>query len=256
MSPTEPDQFRLSGAWNFRDLGGLRTADGSVTRTGAVFRSSELTRLTESGRAELDRLGVRDVFDFRGTAEVERYGSDQVAESVTVHAVPFVNVPVIGADAAPHEPDRRVFDARGYLTDTYRAFPTLDGARIAVASVLRAVATSETPVLLHCAAGKDRAGWTAATVLRTAGVVDDDILADYLVSNSAVEPLRRHVLDHGAPADKLDDDLLGVREEYYRAGLDAMTEAHGSFDNYLDALGIDADVVAGVRRSLVTPPTA
>ncbi|WP_315773346.1 tyrosine-protein phosphatase [Rhodococcoides kroppenstedtii] len=264
----------LHGAWNVRDVGGLRTDDGGTTRPGVLLRSSELTRLTDAGRAGLDRLGVRDVFDFRGRPEVERFGSDRTPPTVRVHAVPFVDAVVVEpdtgpapaestaapaesaaapaeSDSAPHEPDRRVTDARGYLLDTYRAFPTRPGARVAVGSVLRTIAAGEGTVLVHCAAGKDRAGWTVATVLRAAGVTDSDILADYLRSNDAVSALRDHVLSHGVPPEHIADDLLGVREEYLRAGLDAVDAAHGSFDNYLDWLGADADLLAALRRTLI-----
>ncbi|MBY6438418.1 tyrosine-protein phosphatase [Rhodococcus kroppenstedtii] len=271
---TETAADLLDGAWNVRDIGGLRTDDGGTTRPGVLVRSSELTRLTDSGRAALDRLGVRDVFDFRGRPEVERFGSDRTPPSVRVHAVPFVDAVVVEpdtgpapaestaapaesaaapaeSDSAPHEPDRRVTDARGYLLDTYRAFPTRPGARVAVGSVLRTIAAGEGTVLVHCAAGKDRAGWTVATVLRAAGVTDSDILADYLRSNDAVSALRDHVLSHGVPPEHIADDLLGVREEYLRAGLDAVDAAHGSFDNYLDWLGADADLLAALRRTLI-----
>ncbi|WP_068152259.1 tyrosine-protein phosphatase [Rhodococcoides corynebacterioides] len=257
---TETAADLLDGAWNVRDVGGLRTDDGGTTRPGVLLRSSELTRLTDPGRAGLDRLGVRDVFDFRGAPEVERFGADRTPPSVRVHAVPFVDAVAVEPDtepapaearSAPHEPDRRVTDARGYLLDTYRAFPTRPGARVAVGSVLRTVAAGEGAVLVHCAAGKDRAGWTVATVLRAAGVADEDILADYLRSNDAVTALRNHVLSHGVPPEQIADDLLGVREEYLRTGLDAVDAAHGSFENYLDWLGADADLLAGLRRTLV-----
>ncbi|MFC7959542.1 tyrosine-protein phosphatase [Rhodococcoides kroppenstedtii] len=264
---TETAADLLDGAWNVRDIGGLRTDDGGTTRPAVLLRSSELTRLTDAGRAGLDRLGVRDVFDFRGRPEVERFGSDRTPPTVRVHAVPFVDAVVVEpdtgpapaestaapaeSDSAPHEPDRRVTDARGYLLDTYRAFPTRPGARVAVGSVLRTIAAGEGTVLVHCAAGKDRAGWTVATVLRAAGVTDSDILADYLRSNDAVSALRDHVLSHGVPPEHIADDLLGVREEYLRAGLDAVDAAHGSFDNYLGWLGADADLLAALRRTLI-----
>jgi protein-tyrosine phosphatase len=244
---SEPGQFHLHGAWNFRDTGGLRTSDGGRTRSGLLFRASALTHLSDEGRATLAGLGVSDVFDLRGDAEVTRWGSDRAPDTVTVHRVPYI----AAERDAPHERGVPATTARGYLDGAYRAFPTLPGARVAIRSVVEAL-SSGTSSLVHCAAGKDRAGWTVATVLRAAGVVEEDIVADYLRSNAAVAPLRRHILDHDevAPAD-LDDDLLGVREEYYRAGLEAMTTAHGSFDNYLDWLGLDHDAVTRLRNALV-----
>ncbi|MGB7361991.1 MAG: tyrosine-protein phosphatase [Rhodococcus sp. (in: high G+C Gram-positive bacteria)] len=252
-----PDQFALSGAWNFRDVGGMRTVDGSRTRSGVLYRSSALTHLTDAGRADLTGFGVQHVFDLRSAAELQRDGSDRTPDSVSVHGVPYALPaadavdPVRAAENAPHERQDRATSAREYMSESYRGFPTLPGARIAIASVIGTIASSGSSVLVHCAAGKDRAGWTVATVLRAAGVAEDDIVADYLRSNDAIEPLRRHILDHIDDAGDLDDDLLGVHEEYYRGGLESMHSTYGSFENYLDWLGIDSDTVAGLRRALI-----
>lgn len=253
-APDDRDQFHLEGAWNFRDLGGLRTRDGSVTRGGVLLRSSALTHLTDAGQRTLGDLGVAHVFDFRSSAEVRRYGSDRAPDGIRVHAVPYA-LERTDADAAPDDGPQRPSSAREYLDTAYRAFPTLPGARIAIASVIDVVATGSSPALVHCAAGKDRAGWTVATVLRAAGVAEEDILADYLRSNDAVDPLRRHIETHSdEPPTELPVDLLGVREEYYRAGWEAMTLAHGSFEGYLDWLGIGRDTLDALRTVLVAPP--
>ncbi|WP_187344487.1 tyrosine-protein phosphatase, partial [Aldersonia kunmingensis] len=50
------DQFRLSGAWNFRDLGGLRTDDGASIAPGLVFRSSHLALLDVAGQRSLAEI--------------------------------------------------------------------------------------------------------------------------------------------------------------------------------------------------------
>ncbi len=46
----------LPGAWNFRDVADTATA----LRPGRLFRSSELSRLDDAGRATLRRVGHRD----------------------------------------------------------------------------------------------------------------------------------------------------------------------------------------------------
>ena len=78
----------LSGTWNFRDVGGITTADGPVRR-GVVYRSAVLSRLDPEGQAALESLGVTDVFDLRGTREIAAEGADQVPDSVTVRHAPF-----------------------------------------------------------------------------------------------------------------------------------------------------------------------
>lgn len=248
-----PNQFRLSGAWNYRDVGGLRTTDGSVLRAGVLHRASALQRLDDDGRAALTELGVTDVFDLRGDAEIRREGADQVPPSVRVHSVPYWNAP---AETAPHEAPRVVDEgaAIDHMMRSYTSFPTLEGAGAAIRGVVETIVSRGGGVLVHCAAGKDRAGWTVATILRAAGVTENDVLADYLRSNDAVEPLREQVKSVWGDSPQvanLTDAMLGVREEYYRAGLAEVDRRHGSFDGYLDHLGIDADARADLRRALL-----
>ena len=44
--------WSVSGALNFRDVGGLPAGSG-VTRSGVLFRSGNLARLDDAGRAEI-----------------------------------------------------------------------------------------------------------------------------------------------------------------------------------------------------------
>jgi protein-tyrosine phosphatase len=107
-------------------------------------------------------------------------------------------------------------------------------------------------VLVHCAAGKDRTGWAIATLLTAVGVHREAVLADYLLSNTAIESLRSWMLDrYGEDALRADDQILGVDERYLTAAWDAADEAFGSFQGYLDAIGIDDEVVRRLRRRLL-----
>lgn len=248
------DQFRLSGAWNFRDVGGARTGNGQAIRPGVLFRSSELSHLDDTGREEMTRLGIRRVFDLRGDSEVERSGADRVPAGVVVSNVPYENHK---GERAPHEVGSVDAEAQlNYMMRAYTSFPSLVGARTAIRSVVEALGSGESPVLVHCAAGKDRAGWTVATVLRAVGVRDEDILADFLASNGAIAPLRAHVQAIWAPdadGNPVDpsDAVLGVTEAYYRHGLATMTGTHGSFEGYLDAIGLTDDDLEKLATALL-----
>ncbi|KAA0022525.1 tyrosine-protein phosphatase [Antrihabitans cavernicola] len=244
------DQFYLSGAWNFRDVGGLRTADGGTVRAGVLYRSSQLAGLDDAGRQALTGLGVTDVYDLRGTGEVERAGSDALPAGVALHAAPFDPE---RDDSAPHEAPQldtpeRVDD---FMTGVYAQFADHNGAHKAIGDIARSIADSDGAVLVHCAAGKDRAGWVTATLLRAVGVTDDDIVADYLRSNDAVEPLRQMLSakygDHGT----ISDAMLGVTEHFYRAGMKTVDERYGGFDAYLAEIGIDSDTLSRLRRRLL-----
>src|SRR3546814_13205778 len=51
--------------------------------------------------------------------------------------------------------------------------------------LLAALAEYDAPSLVHCVAGKDRTGFAVAIVHRLLGVHDDDLMHDYLLTNTA-----------------------------------------------------------------------
>jgi protein-tyrosine phosphatase len=266
-----PAHERLSGAWNFRDV-----AETAGLRTGRLFRSSELSKLDDTGRRVLTELGVTDVADLRSPNEVARRGGGAVPDGVAVHNLPFPEVSHAHGDSpgeAPHESSWNKMmtefsdedpsvAARRWMTAEYERFPTLGGARQAVRRIITMLSAGR-PVLVHCFAGKDRTGFAVAVALEAAGVPADAVLADYLLSNDAVGPLRDAILATMRTREgmtdevlsfaesRLTDEVLGVREEYLVSARRVLDETHGDLRGYLAAAGVaDEDVVALRSRLL------
>lgn len=239
----------LPGSWNFRDIGGIQTPGGPV-RSGIVFRSANLTQLDPTGLENLQKLGVTDVFDLRGPLEIGRDGADRIPESVTVTVAPFhpeegeMPVHEVAEDGSPAKQEDRV---KAY----YAAMPVLQPAQDSVAALLRRVADGTGGVLVHCAAGKDRTGWAIATLLTVAGANRDAIAADYLLSNTATESLRAWMQAQYGDAFLADNSILGVELDYLDAAFESVERNFGSFDGYLDAIGIDETVRRRIRSRLV-----
>jgi protein-tyrosine phosphatase len=261
------DTGELSGAWNFRDV-----AEETGVRPARFFRSSELSGLDDHGRDLFRRLGITDVADLRSPREVERRGPGLVPDGVAVHLLPFPDVSAVDGEA-PHEAtfqrmmsekadDEDVAVAAGrFMTDEYQRFPTLGGAKRAVRQVISLLADGR-PIITHCFAGKDRTGFTVATVLETLGVRRDAILADFLRSNAAVAPLRERILDSVRDRSetpetvtfaeaRLTDEVLGVREEYLDAARRTIERNYGGLRGYLAAAGVTDDDVARLRAALL-----
>lgn len=79
--PTEPLGV-LEGQPNFRDLGGYETADGRRIKRGEVYRSGELSHLTDEDVAVLVDLEIQTVVNFLLPQEIERNGTDRLPEGV------------------------------------------------------------------------------------------------------------------------------------------------------------------------------
>lgn len=244
------DQFFLSGTWNFRDLGGLQTDDGRTVRPGIVFRSAQLADLDSDGRQSLLTLGITDVFDLRSAAETVKAGADRLPEGVALHEVPYH---LDDDEAAPHEAPRLDSQDRAhdFLATAYEQFPTLPGAHLAIAHLLTTLANADSRALWHCAAGKDRAGWTAITLLHAIEVREEDIITDFLRSNDGIAPLRAMVSARYGEQANLSDQLLGVHEDYYRRAMKTVQDQYGGMPEYLDAIGIDSDVLRRLRDRLL-----
>jgi len=267
----------LPGAWNFRDVGESIDA----LRPGRLFRSSELSRLDDDGRAILRRLGITDVADLRAAREVARRGPGRVPDGIAVHLLP---VPDLADDeptdgAAPHEHAFTQLLTNGesqqsaesinesaarFMTDEYRQFPTRNGAQRALRHVIGLLAAGR-PVLTHCFAGKDRTGFVVATVLEAAGVDRDAIVADFLRSNDAVPELRARIsemIQQRSETEltpevitfteaRLSDGVLGVREEYLAAARQTIEDEFGSLDGYLRDSGINEADLDRLRGALL-----
>ncbi|MGY4646734.1 tyrosine-protein phosphatase [Mycobacterium sp. URHB0021] len=261
------DLGQLSGAWNFRDV-----AEEAGVRPGRFFRSSELSGLSEEGRRRFVELGITDVADLRSPREVERRGPGLVPDGVEVHLLPFPDVSAVDGEA-PHEAtfqkmmsekpdDEDVAVAAGrFMIEEYLRFPTMGGAQRAVRQVISLLA-ADRPVITHCFAGKDRTGFTVATVLGAIGIPRDAVLADFLRSNAAVPQLREQILESVRDRSetpevitfaeaRLTDEVLGVREDYLDASRRSIEENYGSLSGYLEAAGVTAGEIAKVRAALL-----
>jgi protein tyrosine/serine phosphatase len=128
------------------------------------------------------------VIDLRGDHEREE---DPPAElPVEVVHVPFMAASEgeweeiaqeieAASDAAP--------DVATSTRDVYLIF--LEHFRDNVAAAVRAVARApEGGIVVHCVGGKDRTGLLAAFLLHLAGVADDEIVADYALSEERLLP--------------------------------------------------------------------
>ena len=262
-----PNPGALSGAWNFRDV-----AEETGIRSGRFFRSSELSELDDNGRTALLGFGITDVADLRSAAEVKRHGAGAVPAGVEVHHLHFHEVTAVNGEA-PHEsafqkmmtekPDDEdiAIAARRFMAEEYQRFPTLSGAQRAVQQVISLLGAGR-PVIAHCFAGKDRTGFTVATVLDAIGVDRDVVLADFLRSNEAVPRLREQILKSVRERTETDEELtfaearltdavLGVQPEYLDAAFRTIDENYGGLSGYLEAAGVTTDEIARVRTALL-----
>ena len=218
--------FTLTGAPNFRDLGGYPTLAGQTIRRHRLLRSDHLAALTAEDAAEMARLGVRRIFDLRG--EQERTTAVCVLEGVTVHSLAIEPTIVqVLADLTDAGHTLAQADVVGHMQDTYRGFVRHNTHRFA--SLFTHLLESNDPLVFHCTAGKDRTGFAAALILRSLGVSHDDVVRDYLLTNERLKPKT----DWKGLAPEVASVLYRVQPEFLSAAFDAVEKDYGGVEAYL-----------------------
>ncbi|MET7290196.1 tyrosine-protein phosphatase [Streptomyces sp. NPDC005573] len=239
---TEPE---LTGVRNFRDVGGLPTVDGRSVRHGVLFRSGHLAHATDKDTAFLASLGLHTVFDFRNSADQQLEGPDVELPGVRNVNLPLSD-PADGAEFWKMVRDGDLEQLRGILANGKGADRMITSYRRIVkdrtaehAQVLHALAKDSVPALMHCAAGKDRAGISIAVTLLAVGVEREAITADYLESNARH---RRYKVRRSGDQDtaytpevmELLSPLFEARAEYLSAAFASIEETWGGTEAYLE----------------------
>jgi len=124
--------------------------------------------------------------------------------------------------------------AHTYLRENYRNYPFLYAK--GYGTMMRRLAVGDR-VVVHCTAGKDRAGTAAALTLSALGVPRDTVFEDYLLTNQYWDRAGRE--RPGMDAETV-ASIFSAREEYLHGAFAAIEERCGTFEAYLqDILGID-----------------
>lgn len=245
---------------NFRDYGGYAGAGGLIAR-GKLFRSGQHARASDGDLEALANLGIATVVDLRRHNERLKAPSrrpydwqGQVLES-----------DLGGVGEAPHirflmEEDLTADSGRRYMAKAYFGMPYEAGHISLFKAHFEALATGQGGSLIHCAAGKDRTGLLAALTHKVLGVGDDDMMADYLATNTAIRLEERADQFagwlHRRTGKRVSGDAVvaffGVEPDFIGHAWRAMAQTHGGVPQYLQqVLGIDASMTTAIRQRLM-----
>ena len=246
--------FELAGCDNARDLGGLPTVDGRVTRRGVFLRSDTVQDLTPADVTLLmETFGLRTVIDLRAHEEAAREGRGPLAyEDVAYYNLSFLP----GRWVMPDDP-RFPLLVRDFETRD-RVEHYLDYLRLAGDAVARAIhllaQPDNGPALFHCAAGKDRTGVLAALVLGIVGVEPEAIIADYEITNERISRVDARLANRPSyyrRDDPITDENMRCRPEVMRDFLMAVGETWGGPTGWARQAGLAKEDLRSLRRLLV-----
>ena len=252
----------IDGLANFRDLGGMKTADGRVVRSNLLFRSDQLAGLKD--QAAWAELKIQAIWDFRSPAEIEQHPDpvwpqihyllgDVLLESMQQSAL---HLETLLAD--PQQLDLHL--GRGQagvmMMNLYRDMVSNAHAQGVMTRWLKSLSVSEQyPILFHCTAGKDRTGWATVLLLTILGVPHERILRDYLASHERVlqkyQPMITRCVANGADEAIL-HAIFGVQAEYLKAALHEVKKVAGTLPRYIEhILGVSPQQQSAIRANLL-----
>lgn len=245
-------RVRLQGTVNMRDIGGYTTKDGKMVKWKKLYRSADISHLTEADLDTLQQRHITYVVDLRGVNE-SKSAPDRLDKNTDYILCPAGSdqnlnnwMNQLAALRTGGDSMMKVYYANTtFLADRYKPFfdklfslPDQDA------------------LLFHCTAGKDRTGIGAALLLYALGVPYQTIENDYLASNiyrkesnaALVEQLVKfkHINQQVA------EDVIAVKPGYLQATFDAIKGQFGSVDNFLRGfLGLDDAKLMVLKKKFV-----
>jgi protein-tyrosine phosphatase len=225
------------GCRNVRDVGGLPTSDGGRIREGVLIRADSLHNLTPEGVQAVRDAGVCRILDLRGDREA------------AAMPTPFVDDP-LGVRQSLQDP---ADPEHGQATIVEACTWMLDRRPELFAAAVKAIADApDGAVVVHCHGGKDRTGMVIALALSVAGVPEEEIVADYFLTQARLAEWLAEQL-----AAEPDTSLHAEMKEFRDTRAESMTailrhldEKYGGPEAYLRHGGLTTDDLARLRAKL------
>jgi protein-tyrosine phosphatase len=231
-------------------------------KTGILFRSDGLARLTDSDLEILKKLNLRTICDLRAPKERKSKPDRFPLNS----GIRNMNLPIFSNNMDSNRLQRFLWvvkgkfkdlDSQKFMNDFYHVIAFDHTAQIA--DVLTMISDEKNlPLLVHCTGGKDRTGFVSAILQILAGVSKEIVFEDYLLTNQLIEPqiikfIRRfRILSFSKITPEKIRTILEARREYLETVLDEVIKRFGSIENYLEeGCSIDKSTIIKLKELLI-----
>jgi len=171
-----PRLLRAGGVWNFRDLGGWKTADGQRVREGMILRSAGLRASSKSSGGFFDKrveMGVQRVTPEGLETLRNEFHIKTDLELRTPQETAGMTGSLLGTNVQ-------------WQCTSFAAYDFIDNSlrgREPFAKIFRLFTKAENyPILMHCSGGRDRTGTLAFLLNGLLGVSEDDLCRDWEMS--------------------------------------------------------------------------
>lgn len=243
---------------NFRDVGALPVIGGGTLRRGMLFRSEAVLDPAPGDVAQIRQCGIRLVFDLRSSAETLRAPNRFWDEEGIEHH----NLDLLSGFPRDQNPWAVLRDnptragSEALMHALYAGMPR--AALSHLPQLFDGAACGGLPLLVHCTAGKDRAGFMIAMLLAALGIEPAAIEADYMASAGRKTDVAREATRHmarsyvgGEIVEEAIEGLMGVNPSYLAASFAAIDADFGGIEAYLFSVGLDQAKRAALQAQLI-----
>tara|TARA_Y100000766_G_scaffold22265_1_gene15469 strand:+ start:72 stop:818 length:747 start_codon:yes stop_codon:yes gene_type:complete len=221
----------LIGASNFRDLGGYETEDGMKLKRGLIYRSDNLSHLSEEDLQKINEIGIKTVCDFRSDIELDEFPS--LFSEKTLPKLKHIPIKTLGTR------DLRELSIKDDVTSEEMAREMQHHYVLYVhqhkkkyRDFINLVALGEIPLVFHCFAGKDRTGFGALLYLGLLGVKKETIIEDYLLTNKFFKGPIVNEEWRDTSSEKL-QPLFEARVDYINASFSEIYSSYNSIEDFV-----------------------
>jgi protein-tyrosine phosphatase len=234
----------LEGMLNVRDLGGFRTKSGQLTRSRVFLRGDAPYRISDSARQHIIDSGLTAVIDMRYPHEVAQRPNR------------FAHVDGVAFEIIPLYVETSFFSMIRQLRDGGSWYCSiLDNGGDPIRKIITAMAQADGMCLLHCYLGKDRTGIVTALLLELMGVHEDDIIADYMVTQERLLPVQPELASIRPffVSKAQFEAIMDTRLDYITTLLQHLHRTHNTAEDYVRSIGVDDAVIAALRQKFLEP---
>jgi protein tyrosine/serine phosphatase len=275
-APSKAPFIAVPNINNLRDVAAGIQPSAVALRLRLLYRSGDPSNTTLDGLSKLhNELGVRTIFDLRSAPEIANAAvsadewESRLAAFASAHggsAPPLTRrwTPVFRAE--DYGPAAVALRFRDYADESageqgfVRAYSTIleHGASTFGGIISHLASEAAGGTLIHCSAGKDRAGVCAAVVLTLLGVARDAVARDYHWTEAAMAARRpmlvarlaaTGVFGEGDEVARAAERMTGARTESMLAMLDFVDGKYGGVERYVrEQCGVSQETIGALRR--------
>lgn len=254
----------LDGTYNFRDCGGYETIEGRRVKWGLLYRSDQLSNISERDVTFLKNMGLKTIVDYRSKSEASAAPNKEISDANTYSLDPYAKTAQLAAGSIDDDVNKSILDLlkehkfypekygdpEENMYKQYKKFIYSDSSKKAYRELIKLILDEHNlPLVQHCRGGKDRTGFGVAIILLALGVREECVIYDYTLTTKyrVTKNKKQMNLYKKYTKDEQTLTLLSTlqqsKEIYMETAINEMKKTYGSIDSYLkDALGIDQDV--------------